>query len=281
MAVTLTRILFTKDIRKYIAEQVVGRRNQELADMTNQKFGTDFTAQQIRNHKSSRKLKNHLGTGAISPRKLLTTEQDQFMRENYKGLYNAELTELINKEFGTDYTTEQVKNYKNRQRLDSGLTGAFEKGHVPFNKGLSQEDYMSPDAIERTAKTRFKSGEQPLNWQPIGYERITKDGYVEVKVSDAPRKKSGENYQLKHRYIWEKHYQEELTADDAIVFLDQNQKNFAIDNLVKVTRNELLRINQNKLLTDSVEINQVAVGVGKLMAKMGEVRRGVEDEKRH
>ena len=55
--------------------------------------------------------------------RLFSKEEEQFILENYKGIYNYELAEKVNKEFGTNYTAQQVKNYKNRHMLDSGLSG--------------------------------------------------------------------------------------------------------------------------------------------------------------
>lgn len=55
------------------------------------------------------------------------------------------------------------------------LKTAFKKGDVPANKGKSQVEYMSPEAIERTKATRFKKGEIAPN------KRHYKDGDITVR----------------------------------------------------------------------------------------------------
>ena len=41
---------------------------------------------------------------------------------------------------------------------------------------------MTPEAIERTKATRFKKGDKPGNHRKVGSERITVDGYIEIKT---------------------------------------------------------------------------------------------------
>lgn len=195
-------------------------------------------------------------------------QQINFILANYKGLYNQELTDLVNKEFNTKFTYNQIKGLKHRNKLDSGITGYFKKGQVAYNKGLKQEEFMSKEAIERTRKTRFIKGQRSHNEVPIGHERTTPDGYVEIKVRDAGLNQSTKNFELKHRYIWEQHYGEELDAQDVILFLDQDRKNFDINNLVKVSKADVARINQKRLFTNDIEINNAAISWAKLIQAM-------------
>ena len=77
--------------------------------------------------------------------------------------------------------------------------GFFPKGNQPMNKGRKQTEYMSDVQIEKTKATRFKKGNIPGNHKPVGYERITKDGYIEVKTAEP------NVFELKHRLIWAEH----------------------------------------------------------------------------
>lgn len=119
-----------------------------------------------------------------------------------------------------------------------GEATRFTKQTPGWNKGLKQVDYMSAEMIERSAKTRFKKGQDPHNAVPIGYERITQDGYVEVKVrhlkgGDAKNK----NFVLKHRMIYEQNFGE-ISEGMNVEFLDGNKLNFELSNLVLRTRQE-------------------------------------------
>ena len=123
---------------------------------------------------------------------------------------------------------------------DIGISTRFTKQMPGWNKGKKQSDYMSPEMIERIKKTRFKKGQDPHNTQLIGYERITKDGYVEVKVrhskdGDAKNK----NFELKHRLMWVEKYGP--VPDGMVVSIKGNDKiNFSIDDLELITMKENL-----------------------------------------
>jgi hypothetical protein len=49
---------------------------------------------------------------------------------------------------------------------------------------------------KRPNSGQFKKGRLPHNTKYNGYERITKDGYIEIRLSKG-------NFKLKHRYQWE------------------------------------------------------------------------------
>ena len=92
---------------------------------------------------------------------------------------------------------------KNMQREDHPAQKYWiKKGNVPANKGKKQTEYMTPEAIAKTAKTRFKKGNTPHNHKPVGYQRITQDGYIEVKTEEP------NIFKLKHRLVWEKEFGE-------------------------------------------------------------------------
>lgn len=76
----------------------------------------------------------------------------------------------------------------------------FKKGQVPFNKGTHFH------AGGRSVETQFKKGEMrgaaQHNYVPIGSERISKDGYLERKVTDdhpVPTRR----WTAVHRIVWE------------------------------------------------------------------------------
>lgn len=60
------------------------------------------------------------------------------------------------------------------------------------------------------------------------------DGYVEVKVRDG---KKQNNFELKHRLIWEKH-NGKISKGNNIQFKDGNRLNCKIDNLYMISRAE-------------------------------------------
>ena len=63
----------------------------------------------------------------------------------------------------------------------------IKKGTIPANKGKKQVDFMSPEAIERTKKTRFKKGKTTWNVKQVGTERINTYGYTELGHQNTER----------------------------------------------------------------------------------------------
>ena len=119
-----------------------------------------------------------------------------------------------------------------------GIGTQFKKGLIPKNKGMKQIDFMKPEAIEKTKATRFKPGQIPSNIKPIGWERITKDGYVEVKVRNSGIDSKNKNFELKHRLIWKAHHGE-IPSNMIVEFLPGvNKINFSVSDLVLRTRKE-------------------------------------------
>lgn len=110
----------------------------------------------------------------------------------------------------------------------------FPKGHKPLNKGRKQTEYMSETQIEKTKATRFKKGHMPKNHKPVGYERITRDGYVEVKTAEP------NVFELKHRLVWVE-CNGEIPVGYNVQFRDGNRRNVCIENLYMISRSEQLK----------------------------------------
>ena len=72
--------------------------------------------------------------------------------------------------------------------------------------------------------------------QPVGTERLDRDGYVEIKISD-PNK-----WQPKHRYLWEKE-NGKVPKGMILIFKDNNKLNVCLDNLILISRAENMKIN--------------------------------------
>ena len=181
-----------------------------------------------------------------------TDEMKQFILDNYKGRYNQELADLFNQKFNTNITSRMIKSYKANNKLNSGLTGKFRKGQTPHNKGKK----MPKEVYEKVKHTMFAKGNVPPNHRPVGSERISKDGYIEVKVAE-PNK-----WRLKQRVVYEE-AKGKIPEGCTIIFLDGNKRNFDIDNLRCITRSELLYLNCNGL-NNSNEITETGI----LMARL-------------
>lgn len=195
-----------------------------------------------------------------------TDEMKQFILDNYKGRYNQELADLFNQKFNTNITSRMIKSYKANNKLNSGLTGKFRKGQTPHNKGKK----MPKEVYEKVKHTMFAKGNVPPNHRPVGSERISKDGYIEVKVAE-PNK-----WRLKQRVVYEE-AKGKIPEGCPIIFLDGNKRNFDIDNLKCITRSELLYLNCNGL-NNSNEITETGILMARLDSAKNKKKQELKDK---
>lgn len=185
-----------------------------------------------------------------------TDEEKEYLASIVKGSTYEEITKQMNDKFEYNFSKEQIKGMMYRNKLTTGTVGYFKKGSTPWNKGL--KGYMGAN------KTSFKKGTIPPQYRPVGSERITKDGYIEIKVED-PNK-----WELKHRVIWEQH-NGEIPKGYAVIFADGDKSNLDIDNLLLVSRKQLLFMNRNNLRSENKEFTKVGVNIANVMIKLSEI----------
>ena len=195
-----------------------------------------------------------------------TREEDNFLIKNVKGKTLKELTNMINKEFDLNLTENSISNRKVKLGIKSGnIGGRFEKGHIPANKGKP----MKPEQYEKCKKTMFKRGHIPANRREVGSERVTKDGYLKIKIQDGQGNK---NWILKHRFIYEQ-VNGPIPKRHKVIFADGNKRNFEIDNLLLVSYSEQLIINKNNLLKSDKELTKTGVTIAKVMNKVNKRKK--------
>ena len=102
--------------------------------------------------------------------------------------------------------------------------------------------------------------------EEIRMARMSKDGYIEVKVAE-PNK-----WRLKQRVVYEE-AKGKIPEGCTIIFLDGNKRNLDIDNLRCVTRSELLYLNCNGL-NNSNEITETGI----LMARLDRTKNKKKQE---
>ena len=117
-----------------------------------------------------------------------------------------------------------------------GAACRFLAGHVPANKGLKRPGW-SPG---RMAETQFKPGARPHTWKPIGSTRLSKEGYLQRKISDTgypPRDWGGV-----HILMWKEEHGP-VPKGFAVSFKDRDRTHLALDNFELISRRELMRRN--------------------------------------
>ena len=148
---------------------------------------------------------------------------DEYIREINSMRTAKEVAQMVNEKFGTSFTQEQIKGYRARHKLVSGLTGRFEKGQISHNKGKK----MPPEVYEKAKATMFKKGNRPHNTLPVGTEiaDATPEHYIKIKIAEP------NVWKYKHQLIWEEH-NGPIPEGMNITFLDGNNRNFDISNLL-------------------------------------------------
>lgn len=114
-----------------------------------------------------------------------------------------------------------------------GAEHRFRPGMASWNKGKK-----GWQAGGRSAETRFKPGNRPHTWVPIGTEQI-RDGYLWRKVTDGHGR---HDWRQVHVMLWEQN-NGPVPAGFILVFRDRNKQNIQLDNLELITRAENCRRN--------------------------------------
>lgn len=260
--------ILTKEQDVYLRSIADGKSVQKCTDELNKHFGTQFTISQIKNYKSRNKIvsgKNPWEFVDLSKRRVTTKEQDEWILEHFAGTGNPMLACMLNEKFGTSFTAEQMKNYKSRNKLNSGLTGQFSKGHTPANKGKK----MSKEQYDISKHTMFKKGNIPPNRIPIGSERFDKNGYVQIKVQDG---NMNMNWKFKQVKVWED-ANGTVPKGHIVIFLDGDRTNFDLDNLKMISKSTNARLNQNHLRHSDRELTKTGVAMAEVITAISSAKR--------
>ena len=188
-----------------------------------------------------------------------TEEEHSFLREFIPGHSYKEIIAAYNKRFDDTMTETRLKGYMANHKIQNGLTGRFKKGKVPYHKG--KKGICSPGC----EKTWFKKGNLPHTTKPVGYERITKDGYIEVKIKMRPSHPDcNDNFKAKHRIVWEE-ANGPIPKGYKLTFLDGNKQNCSLENLALITNAEHLQMVRQGLRSSNPQITETGI----LIAKAG------------
>lgn len=180
------------------------------------------------------------------PRRPWTKPEDAILRRRYPHMPTVDLMPLLP---GRSLSTIYQRAYKHdlaktaaylaspaAHRLDGvkGMGTRFQKGQQSWNKGL----HYQPGG--RSKKTRFKAGNMPHNWKPVGTTRTNSEGYRDIKITDLRR--GALDWRGLHRLNW---IAERGPIPDGMFlrFRDGDRLNTLVSNLELVDRAEHLRRN--------------------------------------
>ena len=73
--------------------------------------------------------------------------------------------------------------------------------------------------------------------------------------------------------MYEKYHNVKLTSDDAVIFADQNKLNLEKDNLILISKSQLLKMNNEKLIFNNKELTKTGANIAELMMKVDERKK--------
>ena len=242
-----------KLVSDFLIEHAQGISSKELADLVNQKYGTQFTTAEMQAFKKARKITSGARGGYSNT---FPREVAEYIKKNYKGVGYKQQVVALKEKFGRDYTSQQIKSFYKNHNLDSGLTGHFQRGIEPHNKGKKVGSH--PNSIA----TQFKKGGKPHNTLPVGSEVVRTDGYHQTKIAEP------DIWKLTHLLVWENTYGE-IPEGMLVEFKDGNRDNTTLENLFMVSKAEHIEMNRkhNALRSQVPELTEIGATVAKIRVK--------------
>ncbi len=181
-------------------------------------------------------------------RKYWTADEVDWLVKHYPFDRAADIAETLNRPISSIYDkaaqlglgkseTFMVSDRSGRilrgRQHPAVIAARFQPRHTPWNKGMKGLD------LSGGRGSRFKPGEKPKNWKPVGSERMSK-GFLQRKMTDTgypPR-----DWVPVHHLVWAEHHGP-IPAWHVVVFRDGDRRNFALGNLALITRRELMQRN--------------------------------------
>lgn len=260
----MSRKKYTKEHIEYLRKIAPGRYSDEITEMFNKKFKMNVTESAIKTLKERHKIQSNVPKNRMQ----YTQEQLDYLKElATQGFFNAEITRRFNEKFGTNKSERAIQNIRNKYKIYTSARYYWPKGHVPWNKGKKGLDIGGKE-------TQFKKGNIPQSYRPVGSERVNADGYTEVKVADPSI------WEPKHKIVWEQHHGRQVPEGYVVIFGDRNKSNFDPENLLLVSRAQLVRMNQRGLIKSDAELTKTGMLIADILNKVGERKRETKSKRR-
>ncbi|MEN7529282.1 HNH endonuclease [Cupriavidus sp. DL-D2] len=167
-------------------------------------------------------------------------------------------------------------------RLD-GIRGAasrFVKGQPSWNKGVKGSTGKHPNCLRTQFKKGEKRGAAQHNYQPIGAERINRDGHLERKVTDDPDIAPVRRWVPVYRLVWEV-ANGPIPTGHAVIFRPGRKTTDAslitADALELVSRAELVRRNHPR--SKSTELAKLVQLKGAITRQVNRIAREAKEKK--
>jgi len=220
--------------------------------------------------------------------KKFTPEIRAAIKENLGKATHAEIAEILNKKFNTNFNKQSIDNYV----LQKGFSYKFDPaipGYIRSLMPLALNDVtalvnkkfntaycrnaiggiMNRYGIRNGLRNHISKNKIPINEERacIVYHKPTL------------RVKTAEGFILKHRLIWEKAYGP-IPKHHCLIFLNGDTLDCTLENLALVTRNELAIMAHSGLFSTDREITKAGIAIAKHRCTIyGMARESIEGKK--
>lgn len=185
--------------------------------------------------------------------------------------------------FGRDVSAINLHALRKRKGWKTGRTGQFVKGQEPPNKGKPCPPGTGahhPNAVATRFKKGNRTGQANLNYQPVGTERISEDGYRERKIHDGMPMQS--RWRLVHLVEWEA-INGPVPEGHCLKCLDGDRLNTDPANWIAIPRGVLPRLNGGRATrtiaydTAPAELKPAVLAIAQIDHRAQELRRQRKD----
>lgn len=241
--------------RRYTAEQIdwlrehyPGNLREDTRRRFNERFGLDVPEPAFKSLTANHRIKGAKHAAFNGKSRVFTPEMIEWLRKVYPN-HRADWTlKRLNEKFGTSLTKQQLTTgSKNHHFGPSKFDGKIQPGHRPWNKGM--KGLITPGS----EKGWFKKGHGGTNTLPMYSEvvsdRVRPSGYREVIVKIKVPGPSKYAYQKhpwhwvrKAVWVWEQ-ANGPVPKSHAVVHLDGDPLNCALENLACIPKGALARLN--------------------------------------
>ena len=164
-----------------------------------------------------------------------TTEEQKFIIDNTKGKTNDELTKMFNNHFNKNVSLNQIRFWKERHRITSGVDMKFKKG-----------------------QKQIYTYSRPIGSEYVKYYKDIKLTYIKIANPKV--------WELKQNYIYKK-YKGEIPKNCCVIFLDGNRDNFDPDNLELISKFERKIMNLGSCYYNDKELTETGILITRLRIK--------------
>lgn len=247
----------------WLREHYRNLQPREIHAAFNAHFGTDLPWEKIRDAAKRHKV------GHCRGKSIFTSEEQDWLYENYPRNRRAETARLFRERFGRERTVGQITRFAHNKKLCSAFDGRYGKGH----RSTGADNWKKMIASPNSQKHRFKKGQKPANERPMFSERMyyrknrgtQGDLLIKVPIPDPYRPGKDWSWIRKAVWVWKHVEKREIPEGHVIALLDGDPENCAIENLVCVHRSVLVRLNTPwSPKPGTAEVNKVRMRMAQL-----------------